>query len=188
MLHADHQVQVHFMDKISRSSSTIPPPRPAILLLAVAATLCLLAMPALANAPSDIHMDYDKSTAQLTVTITHPVADPATHYIENIKINKNGLIVIDNDYKNQPASDTFSYTYPVTVSGGDTIRVTARCVLGGSSEGVFTMPTPFATAPPTIPQTTVPPAIPPSPPATQQSPIGLLPFIGAAAFLLMRKE
>jgi len=176
------------MNKIPNSPRAIPRPRPAVLLLAAVAALCLLAMPALANPPSDIAIAVDKDTATMTVTITHPVADPATHYVENIKINQNGRIVIDNDYKSQPAKDTFTYTYPVQVLSGDTIRVTARCSLGGSKEGVLTMPTPYATAPPTIPQTAASPEIPAQPPATQKSPAGLLPFIGAAAFLLIRKE
>jgi hypothetical protein len=73
----------------------------------------LLVLPAGATPPADIVVNYDKTTNQLSVTITHPVPDPTSHYIRNVKININGRVVIDNDYKNQPTKDSFTYTYPV---------------------------------------------------------------------------
>jgi desulfoferrodoxin (superoxide reductase-like protein) len=144
-------------------------------MLGVVMALGILAMPALAHAPSDIAVSYDKNAAQLTVTVTHPVDDPTTHYIRNIKVNVNGRVIVDKDYTSQPSKDTFTYTYNVPVGAGDTVRVTAYCVLAGSREAVLTLPTPSSTAPPTISQTTVPQ------PTTQKSPSGIIPLLGLLA-------
>jgi hypothetical protein len=149
--------------------------RTAAILLLAAAAISILVMPAFANPPSNVVVTYDKSASQLTVTITHPVDDPSTHYIKNIKINDNGRIVVDRDYTSQPTKDTFSYQYTVPVDAGSTIRVTATCVLAGSTEGVLTLPTPSSTAPPTIPSATVPQ------PTTQKSPSGFIPLLGLLA-------
>jgi hypothetical protein len=159
----------------------------AALIIAVALSVCLLILPVSANPPSDVTVNIDKAANQIAVTITHPVPDPATHYIRNVKITINGRVVIDNDYKSQPTKDVFTYTYPVPVNAGDTVRVTATCVLGGDTEKVITLPTPSSTAPPTIPPTTVAPV-----PTTQKSPTGLIPlfglgFIAVIALALNRK-
>lgn len=148
-------------------------PRSVLILLAAGLALCILVMPALANAPSSVVVDIQKDTGQMTVTIVHPSADPKTHYIQNVKVKLNERVVIDNDYKSQPTADTFSYTYPIQVSAGDTVRVTATCVLGGSETSVVTLPTPSSTAPPTIVQTTMP-----LPPTTQKSPAGIISLLG----------
>jgi hypothetical protein len=162
--------------------------RSAAIRIAAILSVCLLVIPVMATPPSDVVVTYNKDAAQISVTITHPVPDPTTHYIRNVKVNQNGRIVIDNDYKSQPTKDTFTYTYPVQVNAGDTIRVTATCVLAGSKEGVLTLPTPSSTAPPTIPPTTVPAA---PAPTTQKSPMGLIPVLGlgfcAVLALALRK-
>jgi hypothetical protein len=143
-----------------------------VLVCLVLLALCWVVLPAGANPPSDIAVNYDKTTNQLAVTITHPVADPTTHYIKNVKVNVNGKIVADTEYKSQPANDVFTYTYQVPVNPGDTVRVTATCVLAGSQEKVLEIPTPSGTSAPAQKSTTAP-----LPSPTKSAP-GLLPFAG----------
>jgi hypothetical protein len=173
MYDANTLVQVHCMRKNQNTPSSNSSLRNAALIIAVALAACLLVMPALATPPSDVAVKYDKTTSQLAVTITHPTEDPTTHYVKRVTVDVNGRIVIDNEYKSQPTKDVFTYTYPVPVNAGDTVRVTATCSVAGSTEGVLTLPTPTSTAPPTIPPTTVAPV-----PTTQKSPTGLIPFLG----------
>lgn len=153
--------------------SPVPRSRLPLILLAAGFALCILAMPVLAHAPSNVNVVIDKDMGIITVTIAHSSPDPGTHYIDNVKVKLNERVVIDTDYTTQPNMDMFTYIYPVPVNSGDTVRVTARCKLGGSTTGVVTLPTGSATAPPTIPQTTMPV---PSP--TQKSPSGLIPLAG----------
>jgi hypothetical protein len=168
-------LQVYRMQKTRYSPSSTSLLRNAPLIIAVALAACLLVMPVMANPPSDVAVNIDRAANQIAVTITHPVADPATHYIRNVKVNINGRVVIDNDYKSQPTKDVFTYTYPVPVNAGDTVRVTTTCVLGGDTEKVITLPTPSATAPPTISLSAASPA---PAPTTQKSPIGPVPVLG----------
>ena len=154
-----------------------------VLIGSVLLAIFLLVLPAGATPPSDIVVNYDKTTNQLSVTITHPVDDPTTHYIRNVKVNINGRVVIDNDYQNQPTKEVFTYTYPVQVNAGDTIRVTATCNLVGSEEKVLTIPTPSGITA-TTPQSTTAPL-----PTTKSAP-GILPFAGLAVLgiLVLKKK
>jgi hypothetical protein len=88
--------------------------------------------PASANPPSKIECSYDFNSQRLTVTITHPVDNPATHYICLVSIVKNSSYYQNHTYTSQPTKDTFSYTYAITAKDGDVIDITATCILGGS--------------------------------------------------------
>jgi hypothetical protein len=178
-----NQVQVFCLQKsryLPASNSSL---RTVFILIALAISVCLLVLPAGATPPSDVTVKVDKTTDQISVTITHPVADPTTHYIRNVKVNINGRVVIDRDYTSQPTKDVFTYTYPVPVNAGDTLRVTATCVLGGDREAVLEIPTPSGTVAAT-PQ----PAAVPQP--TAKSASGILPLAGLAAvgILVMGKK
>jgi len=146
--------------------------RHAAFIIALALAACLLVVPALATPPSDVTVKYDKTTDQLSVTITHATLDPTTHYVKRVIVNINGKVVSDNEYQSQPTKDVFTYSLPV--NAGDTVRVTAVCSIAGSTDGVLTLPTPSSTAPPTIAPTNAAPV-----PTTQKSPAGLMPVLGA---------
>lgn len=156
--------------------------RQFVLKVSVIMGICLLVLPAGANPPSDVSIKYDKTTNQVSVTITHPVDNPTTHYLKNVKVNINGRVVSDTDYTSQPTKDVFTYTYPVPVNAGDTIRATATCNLAGLKEGVLTLPTPSSTAPSGSPMTTIVSA-----PVPTKSPLGLIPILGLGfcAFLAL---
>ncbi|NMB78959.1 MAG: hypothetical protein GYA23_07670 [Methanomicrobiales archaeon] len=150
--------------------------KPVTILILLAATI-LLITPVMAHAP-DVIIDVNKAASTISILIAHPSENTSTHYIKHVKVVQNGRTVVDNYYKSQPTPDTFSYTYPVPVNAGDTLRATVTCTSGDYNEAVLTLATPTSTAPPTIMQTQVPE--PPVTPVTttQKSPVGLLALPG----------
>jgi len=101
-------------------------------ILLVIGTFLVISNTVCANAPSGMTVSYNLETQDLRVTITHPVSDPTTHYIYKVELQKNGLLYNTSTYTSQPDSNSFTYTYPVNATTGDTIDVTASCVQGGS--------------------------------------------------------
>jgi len=154
-------------------------------LLILAAVVCLLTMPASAHAPTDMNISFDPTTAKIYVTITHPVDDPATHYLSRVKVKLNGDVISDPDYKSQRTKDTFTLTYDVNAHSGDEVWVTATCVRGGVLEKTYKVPEPVRVVTSAqVPSTyqTQPPAT--VPPATR-SPAGTVSVLGAVAALLV---
>ena len=96
--------------------------------------VALISMPytVYANAPSSMTVSYNLETQDLLVTITHPVNDLTTHYIKEVKIEKNGVLYNTSLYESQPDLNSFTYTYTVNATIGDTIDATASCIQGGS--------------------------------------------------------
>lgn len=161
--------------------------------LVVLAAFALIAVPAAAHSPSDIQLSYNDAAKELTVVITHPVPDPQSHYIRNVKVKVNDVVSVDKDYTSQPSGDSVTYIYSLPLNKGDTIRVTATCNQGPSLTKVMDIPAPAATtasaAAPAQSLTPQPASTSaPAPVPTQKSALGLLPVIGAAAFLLMKKR
>ena len=157
---------------------------PAVILI-LAAAVCLLTLPVSAHAPSDMNISYDPSTAKIYVTITHPVDDPATHYLSRVKVKLNGDVISDPDYKSQPTKDTFTLTYDVNANSGDEVWVTATCVRGGVLEKTYKVPQPVRVVTsaqiPSTYQTRIPATVPPA----TKSATGTLSLLGAAAAVLM---
>jgi len=157
---------------------------PFLVLVTIAAALVLIAGPAAAHPPADISLKYDDDAQELSVTITHPVSGEQDHYIRNVQVKENNVVSSDTAYKSQPAGDSFTYVYTLPLQPGDTVRVTATCSLGPSLTKTLDITSP---ARPTTGQTAAPGGTQ-IPVQTQKSAIGLLPFIGTAAFLLFRRK
>jgi hypothetical protein len=160
----------------------------AAAVLILAAVVCLLTVPASAHAPTAMNISFDPATAKIYVTITHPVDDPATHYLSRVQVKLNGDVISDPDYKSQPAKDTFTLTYDVNAHSGDEVWVTATCVRGGVLEKTYNVPEPVrvvtsAQVPSTY-QTQAPATVPPA----TRSPAGLVPVLGAVAAVLVMKK
>jgi hypothetical protein len=85
-----------------------------------------------ANAPSGMTVSYNLETQDLQVIITHQVSDQTTHYIYQVKIEKNGVPYNTSLYDSQPDLNSFTYTYQVNATTADIIDVTASCIQGGS--------------------------------------------------------
>ncbi|MFW3146828.1 MAG: FeoB-associated Cys-rich membrane protein [Thermoplasmatota archaeon] len=82
-----------------------------------------------AHNAEDVQLDYYYTRQVLNVTITHPVrlVELSTHYIDEVAVSKNGVVIIDETYDSQPSRDTFSYEYPVEAEDGDVLEVYVHC-------------------------------------------------------------
>lgn len=85
-----------------------------------------------ATPPQDVKVSYDSNSKTLTVTITHETLSQNYHYIKYVAIKKNGAIISNNQYDHQPDANTFTYTYNLPATEGDTLEVTASCNIWGS--------------------------------------------------------
>lgn len=161
----------------------------------VAAAIGFIVMPVLAHSPTDMTIRFDPETAKIYVTLTHPVDDPATHYLKTVRVKLNGLVISDPLYKSQPAKDTFTLTYDVNANAGDAIWVTAICNRFGTLEKSYEVPQPVrpTTQAPARPPAGLPPATlaktqpPQAASPTAKAASGLLPLLGAAIVLVIRK-
>lgn len=159
-----------------------------------AVILCFLIFPATAHAPSDITISYNPDMHRLSVTVTHPVDDPKTHYIRGVQVKINGEVISDPSYKSQPGRNSFTYTYDAMLNPEDSVWVVATCVNGQSLEKHYDLPKAVhaaVTAQVLTPATaTLLPATATVPPATgtTYADAGLLPLFGAATVLLILKK
>jgi hypothetical protein len=162
--------------------------------LVLAAALCFFMVPVTAHAPSNITIGYNPDMHKLSVTITHPVDDPKTHYIRGVQVKINGAVISDPVYKSQPGRTSFTYTYDVMANPGDAVWVIATCVYGQSLEAHYDIPQPVIPTAlvRTLPSSTVtlPPAttVPPQAPGTTYADAGLFPLFGVAAVLLIIRK
>lgn len=172
------------MSKTSDCSdrTSCSPGIPVVLTLLVAGLF--LVVPVTAHSPSDIAINYDPAAEKLSVTITHVVDDPATHYVNKVQVRHNNRVISDPDYKSQPTKDTFTYTYDLKASPPDVFWVLTTCSRGGTLEKKYEIPYPVTVTTLPLPVAEIP-AETPAP--TRQSPAGLLALFGAAAALLLKK-
>jgi hypothetical protein len=105
-------------------------------------TILLMALSGLAAAhpPAALQLSYSEQTGEILLTVTHIVEDPATHFIRQAEVRKNGETVQREVYTRQPSAGNFTYRYPVTLNPGDEVVATAECNIGGSATARFIMP------------------------------------------------
>ncbi|MDD1654226.1 MAG: hypothetical protein LUO91_00770 [Methanomicrobiales archaeon] len=126
--------------------------------------LCLIlaaTQGALAHAPSDIDVNFNAATRILSVTITHPVADPATHYVREVTIRQSDNVFSKSEYSSQPSPDTFTYAYPIPADVTGIIEVKAECSIGGEKTKALAISTytPDTTPPGATTTVTTPPLV-----------------------------
>jgi hypothetical protein len=171
--------------------------RPGLVITLVLLGLLLLPQGAPAHPPSDLQLAFDEPTRVLSVTITHPVADPATHYVKRVGITAGGATDSGRSYTSQPASSPFTYTYTLRPDVKGEIQVVAECSISGSLSRSITVPEGTPAVPPAAgPGEATLAATPPRPPArpgdsgatppgtapaTTEAAAGLLPLAGALA-------
>ncbi len=174
----------------------------AVMISILVLVLALLPPGVNAHAPSGVLPAFDEGSRVLSVSITHPVANPSTHYISRVLVTAGDTVVSDTRYTIQPTSQPFTYTYPVPPGVKGEIRVTAECSITGSQSATLQVPegdpagTPLpglttpATAAATPPRPPGPPpgtssTLPPAtPPATTGAGPGPLPVVAALALAL----
>ncbi|HVQ00189.1 MAG TPA: hypothetical protein VMT57_01615 [Candidatus Thermoplasmatota archaeon] len=84
-----------------------------------------------ATAPRYIGLKYNMQTQTLTVKVIHFSPAPKIHYVYRIEIDKDGQVYQSYVYQKQPGIFLLKYTYNVTASPGQTLTVSAYCVLWG---------------------------------------------------------
>lgn len=170
-------------------------PALSMILIAISLTLMIAVAPAAAHAPADLVLSYGSVEGELQVTFTHAVADPSTHYLKKVSVEvEGGPDLLEQEYISQPTSSTFTYTYPLEIDPGTTIRVRGECNLGGEVEkellignGQTTVTPTASTATPSTtatPKTTIPPTTEEA--AGFTFPLAGISLAAAAAFLLRR--
>jgi len=95
-------------------------------------------------------LSYDYDNQILTVTVFHSVADPNSHYIEEIIINKNSAFAMNRTYTSQSSTSSMADTFNVNAEDDDILQVTAICSISGqitqqitvSAGGLQTQPPP----------------------------------------------
>jgi hypothetical protein len=99
--------------------------------------------------PTSITLVYELSSHTLSVTVFHSVADPNTHYIEYVTINKNGAFETDRNYTSQASAQAYLDVFNIDAVQGDVLQVTVYCNQGGQmtdqvtvSGGLQTQPQP----------------------------------------------
>lgn len=151
--------------------------------------LLAISQGALAHPPSYMKVTFDKGTGQLSVTITHTVSDPTTHYVKRVVVRQGTTVLLDTPYMSQPSPLTFTYLYPLPpeVTGG--IEVKAECNLAGSvtrTREITRRSTPTVTlSPATTPTTVMATPTATQPPATVTVPATAAPSPAAGGIGLV---
>ncbi len=129
-----------------------------------------------ANDPSAIDLEYNYDTQILTVTVTHSVGDPNTHYIATIEIRVNGVLNRTGSYSDQDSTTGTTRTFPVPAEDGDVINAKAICNIAGQIQDEITVVAPTTTsstvtttAPVTTPSTEPTTTAPGTTPSTEST-------------------
>ena len=107
------------------------------MILAVFAFFTLYPATASAHGPKEVKLAYDVVSKTMQATITHTNFS-ASHYIEKVRIKKNGEVVTLQEYTSQ-TGDTFTYSYKVEAVAGDILEVKASCSRFGSGTESLTV-------------------------------------------------
>lgn len=112
----------------------------AALLLLFTLIPLLHPVPANAHGPKTVLLTYDLPSQTLNVTITHGSPSPTNHYIKRVVIKKDGKVLETAEYKSQPDTPQFTYTYKIAAASGDTLEVKVTCNIFGSKTEKITIP------------------------------------------------
>ncbi|MFW9965970.1 MAG: hypothetical protein ACFFEA_02360 [Candidatus Thorarchaeota archaeon] len=115
--------------------------------------------PVVAHTPQSMTLGYNWDTQTLSVTISHTVTDPNSHYIQNMTIYKNDVKVDSRLYTSQESTTSASDNFNIAAVDGDVIRVWAECSQVGTIEDTVTVIEPSTTTPTTTDGTTTPPPL-----------------------------
>ena len=125
--------------------------------VAAALMIVLSSQPVVAHSPTNMTLEYNWDTQVLSVAISHTVADPNNHFIENITIYKNDVKVDSMAYTSQGSTSAASDSFNVAAVDGDVLRVWANCSVSGFIQDTITITEPGTTSTTTTDGTTPPP-------------------------------
>ena len=123
-----------------------------VLIVSVLAILILIPVTRVsAHNPEAMDLSYDFSDQELSVQVTHTVSDVNTHYIYQVVVEKNSVVVLTRDYTTQNTTSGMSATYSIGAVHGDMLSVTAKCIQSGQITRQITVIDPEVTTTPTTP-------------------------------------
>ena len=108
----------------------------ALLVSSVMVTSCVTA-----TSPRHIGLKYDAATHTLKVNVVHLSPVTKIHYVYRVEVDKNGVVYQVHIYQKQPGIFLLRYTYTnVTATSGETLTVSAYCVLWGNLQKSMVVP------------------------------------------------
>jgi desulfoferrodoxin (superoxide reductase-like protein) len=125
--------------------------------IAAALLIVLSSQPVVAHTPTSMTLEYDWDTQVLIVTISHTVANPNDHFIQNITVYKNDVKVDSMAYTSQGSATAASDTFNIAAIDGDVLRVWANCSVSGFIQDTITITEPSTTSTTTTDGTITPP-------------------------------
>ena len=88
-----------------------------------------------AHPPSDIQIAFDPQSKILSAVISHPVSNPANHYIEKVDVAVNGREILMHEISRQDDYQVQKISYLIPdLKSGDEIAVEAYCSISGKLE------------------------------------------------------
>lgn len=102
--------------------------------------------PVNAHTPASVTLLYDFSSQVLTVQVSHSVADVNTHYIYQVVVEKNSVVVLTRDYTTQNTTSGMSATYNIPAAHNDVLKATAKCIISGQNSNQITVTDPASTS------------------------------------------
>jgi hypothetical protein len=94
--------------------------------------LFLIAPAAFAHPPTNIVINFDQTTQQLTAVVTHPVTDVTRHYIKKVDIAVNGKEITTLKFTQQDNTTTQPVSYQMKdIRPGDVIEIEGYCSIQG---------------------------------------------------------
>jgi hypothetical protein len=96
-------------------------------------TIFVFAQISFAHPPSKVEVTYDAMSEMLEINIIHEVDDPATHFIEKVIVELDGVNIIETKLFIQDDKEGLLLTYRIPdVSRGSIITIKAECNTSGS--------------------------------------------------------
>jgi hypothetical protein len=142
-------------------------------------------IPVNATEPSDVQLTYEFGSQTLSVNVSHAVSNTKTHYIEEIKIQKNGLSVLNRTYANQSYDWGMYDTFAVSTVVGDNLTVTVICKRGHSLPRWVIVTSTTATNPPPTGTTTNTGPPNGTPQATLDAGVAIAAGVGVVIFFII---
>jgi len=109
--------------------------RKTAIAVAIVTGLCLMAGVAAAHPPSGMDLAYDGDTGLLSVDVTHPVGNVASHFIDEVIVTVDGELVAQLRYFKQATKEGEKILVNIGMyPSGAVIRVKAECNKYGDME------------------------------------------------------
>lgn len=100
----------------------------------------LLFISAFAHPPMKIHAQFDTEASKLFVEVSHKVKNTQKHFIEIIKVYRNGEEIISQEFDMQLNKDMQKAEYLIPgLNTEDEFKIFAECNMGGKDTETFSV-------------------------------------------------